>query len=464
MYALRGKDLAQRSGGCRTSRLRRVPLAAALLALLGLGCLFGAAASAGAAAPTAGEGAGLGRPTVTAPHGPITAVKPTFKWSKVSGAAKYELRVYSHSSLLLEKTGITKLSWKSNEALPMNVSLTSKVRASDARGAGAWSKSLGFKIGAANSTDYARPAHWLSVPAEPRMKVDVFYLYPTAYTKADPSAPIIGPIDDPGMMKGAGVALQRQAWAFRTFANIYAPYYRQADAASRAALPQKEQVKIVAGAPTQDGIAAFDYYIRHFNHGRPFILAGHSLGSNVMANLLAQYMKARPGVYKRMIAAYVIGYSITPHYLAQHPFLKFAKGPSDTGVIVSWNTEAPTVDGTNPVLLPGGLAINPITWTRTETEATAAQNLGSIELNPATGGTPVLDENGKIARVMNLADARIDKAKGVVICSTVNPANPPYFTPGGLPMGVFHIFDYPFYFFDVRANAAERVDHFLSKQ
>src|SRR5450756_3017972 len=98
--------------------------------------------------------------------------------------------------------------------------------------------------------DYSRPERWLSLPATVDKKVDVFYLYPTAYTKATPSDPIIGPIDDPGMMKGAGVALQRQAWAFRTFATIYAPYYRQADAASRAALPQKEQVKIVAGAPT----------------------------------------------------------------------------------------------------------------------------------------------------------------------------------------------------------------------
>ena len=37
---------------------------------------------------------------------------------------------------------------------------------------------------------------------------------------------------------------------------------------------------------------------------------------------------------------------------------------------------------TGPVVLPGALAINPITWTRTQTEATAAQNLGSIRLDP----------------------------------------------------------------------------------
>ena len=375
---------------------------------------------------------------------------------------RVRVRVFRGRTLLLDRTGIVKPSWMSDEALPMNVSLTWEVRATAPAGPGPWSDSLQFQIGAAAFTDYANAAHWLSAPADPTRKVDVFYLYPTSYVKAAPGAPIVCPVDDPGMVKGAGVAFERQAWAFRTFANIYAPYYRQADAASRAALPQAQQDQIVAGAPTQDGIAAFDYYIRHFNHGRPFILAGHSLGSNVMANLLAKYMKARPGVYKRMVAAYVVGYSITPRYLSLHPFLKFATGASDTGVIISWNTEAPTVDGTNPVLLPGGLVINPITWTRKETEATAAQNLGSIELDPSTGGTPMMNTHGTILRVMSLADARIDKAKGVVICTTIDPTVSPYYTPGGFPQGVLHPFDYPFYFFDVRANATNRVTQYFA--
>ena len=113
----------------------------------------------------------------------------------------------------------TRLSWKSSEALPKYVSLTWKVRARNAGGNGAWSKSLRFKI----PTDYSRPARWLSLPTTVDKKVDVFYLYPSEYTKAAPSAPIVGPIDDPGMMQGAQVAFQRQATAFRTFATIYAP-------------------------------------------------------------------------------------------------------------------------------------------------------------------------------------------------------------------------------------------------
>jgi hypothetical protein len=162
-----------------------------------------------------------------------------------------------------------------------------------------------------------------------------------------------------------------------------------------------------------------------------------------------------------MIAAYIVGQSITPEYLTANPFLKYANGAGDTGVIISWNTEAPTIAGTNPVLLPGGIAMNPITWTRKQTAATTRQNKGSIQLDPTTG-RPLLNEQGQILRVMNLADARVDKKKGVVICSTVPASRPPYYNAHGFPKGVLHTFDYPLYFFSIRANAALRAGNYLA--
>jgi len=312
-------------------------------------------------------------------------------------------------------------------------------------------------------TDYQQRSHWLYLPSKPvKKKVAVFYVYPTAYSRA-PGGPIYCAVNDPGMMRGAQAAFQRQATAFRTVGNVYAPYYRQIDATYQLSLPFAQQKKNIAGIPSTDVFAAFKHFLQHFDHRRPFILVGHSQGSAVLASLLAKYMKAHPCVYKRMIAAYVVGYPITHAYLKQHPFLKFAKGASDTGVIASWNTEARRVDGSNPVVQPGAVAINPITWTRSQKEATAARNLGSIELNPATGGTPMLTSSGKIKRFKNVADARVNRAKGVVVCSTIDPSVPPYFKPGGFPMGVLHTFDYPLYFFDVRANAANRVEHFFAK-
>jgi hypothetical protein len=306
-------------------------------------------------------------------------------------------------------------------------------------------------------TDYSNPARWLSADTTGTKKVDVFYIYPTAYSRTSTSQPVFCAVDDPQMMKGAQVSFQQQATAFAPLSNIYAPYYRQVDATYQLAQPVAQQNANIQQAPLVDVTAAFEYYLQHYNKGRPFILVGHSQGSAVLKFLLSDYMKSHPGVYKHMIAAYVVGQSITPQYLAQNPHLKFATGPDDTRVIVSWNTEAPVVNGTNPVIQAGGIAINPITWTTGEATATAASNLGSIQLDPNTH-LPVLDKNGQIERVMNLADARVDKAKGVLICSTVNPAQ----YQSHFPQGVYHSEDYPFYYFDVRANAARRIQTYFA--
>ena len=300
------------------------------------------------------------------------------------------------------------------------------------------------------ATNYANPEHWLALPASPDKPVDVFYLYPTVFQKVNKNEPNICNIDNPVMVKYSQLALAFQASAFDPVGNIYAPYYRQADAAYTLGLPLAEQHKVVGGIPTTDASAAFDHYINNFNNGRPFILAGHSQGSNVLLYLLSDYMKKHPEVYRRMIAAYVIGYSITPEYLAKNPHLKFAKGAKDTGVIISYNTEAPQVAGKNPVVLPGAMAINPITWTRGEKTATAAESLGSVDM----------DENGKLITLKKYADARVDKAKGVVICSTVDVNK---LSPGNqvFPKGVYHRYDYPFYYYNLRENASVRTNRFL---
>jgi hypothetical protein len=325
-------------------------------------------------------------------------------------------------------------------------------------GTGGTSSAKSTTTSAVGASDYADSANWLSLPATPTKNVDVFYLGDTTYQKPKASAPNICAIDDAQMRAGERAKFSLSATAFETVANIFSPYYRQSSA-EVLLLPHAEQNRVISGAPTEDGLAAFDYYIKHFNKGRPFILAGHSQGSNVTVNVLAQYMKEHPDVYKRMIAAYVIGYSVTADYLAKNRELKFASGPDDTGVIVSYNTVAPTLKMPDPVVWSGAMVINPITWTRSETTATAAQNLGGISIDSKTGYA-VVDSAGSPVKVAAYADARVDTAKGVLVCSTADPGK---LVPGNkmAAAGVYHPYDYPFYYFNIRENAANRIARYL---
>jgi hypothetical protein len=301
---------------------------------------------------------------------------------------------------------------------------------------------------ASTSVDYSQADHWLSLPAT-LYKADVFYLYPTTSWTKNNSISMICTIDDSLMMTDAAEDYSRQATAFETAANVYSPFYRQDNSSP------DNRLNVIAGIPTTDATAAFDYYIKHFNQGRPFILAGHSQGANIVCNILSGYLKANPQVYSRMIAAYVIGGPVTSTFLKANPHLKFATGPDDTGVIISYNTEAPGFTGVNPVIYGDtGLVINPITWTRGETVATTAQGLGSF----------MPDSTGVFKPVPQYADARVDIANGVLICSTADENKIAILDSlSGFPKGVYHSFDYPFYYFNIRQNAANRIQKFIDR-
>jgi hypothetical protein len=116
-----------------------------------------AALGAGAAAADQASGRALakpGRPTAKSPSGTIESARPLFAWSKAPRATRYEVRVYQAGALLLTRTGIARLSWRCASALDKNVALTWKVRARNARGAGPWSLSRGFKVALALGDSY----------------------------------------------------------------------------------------------------------------------------------------------------------------------------------------------------------------------------------------------------------------------------------------------------------------------
>ena len=300
-------------------------------------------------------------------------------------------------------------------------------------------------------SDYAEEANWLALAQNPEMPVDIFVLYPTAWSRLE-DEPVLCAIDRLEMQERAQAFLDTHASAFTTLGNVFAPLYRQLDAAFLLALPQEEQLPYIKGAPKTDVLAAFEYYWEHYNNGRPFVLVAHSQGSTMAKELLFDYMRDRPEIMEQMVAAYVIGYSVTQAELDANPHVRFAEGPDDTGVIISYNTEAPEIGGESTTWLEGSVAINPISWSRGEELAPVSDSLGSM-----------VSVDGEYTKVEHLADARVDTGRGVVVCESVDPAV--YSVPEAMrsifPEGVYHSMDIPFYYFNLRENAENRINHYL---
>lgn len=298
-------------------------------------------------------------------------------------------------------------------------------------------------------TDYAEQGNWLALPSSNDKSVDVLYFYPTVYSRTNDSEDAIADIDNTIMREQAQSVLGFQATAFADSCNIYAPYYRQVDAQHALTLSNEDNNELLRYLASTDPAAALDYYFENLNDGRPFILAGHSQGSEVLTMLLSDYMKQHPDYYKNMVAAYVIGYSVTHKYLDENSHLKFATGSSDTGVIVSYNTEGPgNTNAHNAVVLDGALSINPLSWTLSDDYAGVELNKGSLLPDGTVGA--------------GFADAQVDTERGGVVCSTVDPA------VYGMPEQMVSLFgaesyhgsDYTFYYRNLQENVALRIATF----
>ena len=297
--------------------------------------------------------------------------------------------------------------------------------------------------------DYSDKNNWLRQPKATK-DVDVFYVYPTEYNDASEGASLYADINDKSLRQEWENVYQMQATVYEESANVFAPYYRQVNMARAIDLSREEFNATLASTPKEDILAAIDYYFKNLNGGRPFILASHSQGSIMQTFVLAEYMKAHPEYLKRMIAAYVIGYSITEDYLKANPHLKFAEGADDTGVIISYNTEGAGNEN-NIVVLPGAISINPINWKRDETYASAEENLGGYIVN---------EKLGIMENVPHAADAQINLERGVII-TTTKTLEP---MPGPKPFGnvSYHNGDYALYYYNIKDNVAKRIATYQS--
>ena len=316
---------------------------------------------------------------------------------------------------------------------------------------------------AGNAPDYSQKECWYKFP-EITKDVDTFYINSTAYVfdSFKDNAPEYAPLDNEETREGFAEEYMSQASAYEDSTNVFVPYYRQAGmvAMKKSWLETGDVDAAISGIPYSDITAALDYYFTNCNNGRPFIIAGHSQGSAITRLVLKKYFKEHLDYYKRMIAAYAIGYSITKDDLKEFPHMKFAEGETDTGVIISWNTEGKeNVEGNvkTAVLLPGAISINPLNWKLDETYAPASENLGSFTVNEK--GEPVIADVGADAQIVLSRGTVVTNAKPDPMTEEAAKITLEYFGPGAR-----HAEDYTLYYSNIKANAAKRIAAYKARQ
>lgn len=299
--------------------------------------------------------------------------------------------------------------------------------------------------------EYRKPENWAALPdrkdwadfslapdildGQANAEVDVFFVHPTTYVS---SSSWNQPLGDEGANKGVDSWVMRgQASAFNGCCKVYAPRYRQATLYSfQDETGSGEQALDLA---YQDVKSAFLFFLEEYNGGRPFILAGHSQGSKHVDRLLKEEV-ADSEIAIRMVAAYPVGFAIDGSN-----GISVCEKPEQINCQVSWN--ANTFDAQVKLGQPGDICVNPISWLADQKLAPASDNLGSVRF--ARDGA--IDEK--------IADARCNQ--GELVVSEVDSEQ-----YGSMPFGPgnYHMYDYGFYYMNIRENAQTRIGNYWSRQ
>lgn len=279
---------------------------------------------------------------------------------------------------------------------------------------------------------------------------DVFFLCPTVYfgdeeshnmslTNAKTKERFVGAIN---MEKGI----------YDTDCRFYAPYYRQAALAVYEMEPESNQEEYFLIA-YQDVKASFDYYLKNYNQGRPIILAGFSQGADMCIRLIKDLFQT-DSTYNLLIACYAIGWRLTEPDVLEYTNLRPATGEFDTGVIVTFNSEAVSINSS--LLVPEGIktyAINPLNWCTDGTVASKELNKGACFTN----------YDGTIKKeIPNLTGAYLDSVRGTLKVTDVTPIDyPPVLSI--FSVGVYHLYDYQFFYRNLKENVTARINSYKAK-
>ena len=310
----------------------------------------------------------------------------------------------------------------------------------------------------ADIPDYSNMQYWAahpdkkdpsdSIPAplkasyHPNSNVDVFFVHPTTYLDSTKPYGWTASLNDyKTNLKTDYYVILNQASIFNEAGRIFAPRYRQAHIKSYTPNNKVDTGYALAAFELayQDVKKSFEYYMEHYNNGRPIIIASHSQGSTHAIRLLKEFFDDKP-LSKKLIVAYLVGMPVDP---AIYATLKACENPTATGCICSWRTFHEGYVG-NFVAKEKYTAIvtNPLSWSSKLTQVDRFQNTGAVLWN--------------FNKITPFVVGAINH--GGVLWTP----KPHFFGSFLYKSEDYHIVDYNLYYTSIRKNVGERVDAYLS--
>lgn len=274
----------------------------------------------------------------------------------------------------------------------------------------------------------------------PDSTVDIFFLHPTSYLDKDMPYGWNAPINNDEINNTTdNRAILNQASVFNAAGRVFAPRYRQAN--YFAYFPTDTAAALAAFDKAYADIkAAFEYYLLHYNNGRPIIIASHSQGTTHAIRLLKEFFDS--GALKnKLVAAYLVGIPVKPNDFKHIPA---CSTPDQTGCVCSWRT---LKEGFEPDYVQKenftAVVTNPLTWSADKPVASRKENPGSILLkfNKVLPGIVNAEVHDGVLWVQK------PKFFGNILYTNPN----------------YHIADYNLFYVSIRNNVKEREQAYLLK-
>ena len=167
--------------------------------------------------------------------------------------------------------------------------------------------------------------------------------------------------------------------------------------------------------------------------------------------LLQEYFDDKK-LQEQLVAVYAIGWPCDKEMVEKYPQIVPAKGEDDYGVVISFDCEAPEIEET--FITPKDMkayTINPLNWKTDSTPADKSLNKGAC----------FVKYSGEIkSEISELCGCYIDESRGILKVPDVNKDDFPSVVPG-LATGVYHIYDYQFFYRNLQENVKVRLDKYI---